>query len=223
MPLAESRIRSSLGGLVRVATQHRRSGSPAEADRVMASVRSTVGDLGLHPSVTQALTDAYDARYDERTREKTRVQQPLAARGARNRLQRAPAGRHGFDRLIRAKASNHDIDPALVKAVVAAESNFDEHAVSRTGAQGLMQLMPRTAEELGVIFPFDPAQNLDGGVRYLRAMLDRFGDTSMALAAYNAGPDAVVRYGGIPPYPETQEYVERVLQLYATYQNDRLN
>ena len=115
------------------------------------------------------------------------------------------------------------VDPALVKAVVATESNFEITAVSRAGAQGLMQLMPETAREMGVLAPFKPSENLRGGVRYLREMLDRYGDTRLALAAYNAGPEAVDRHGGIPPYPETEDYVARVLDYYRGYQSQFAN
>ncbi len=122
-----------------------------------------------------------------------------------------------FDRLILRSARNHRVEPALVKAVIAAESNFEPKAVSRVGAQGLMQLMPRTAREMGVRNPFHPGENVEGGTRYLRDMLDRFGDLKRALAAYNAGPEAVDRYRGVPPFPETLDYVSRVLNYYHGY------
>jgi soluble lytic murein transglycosylase-like protein len=125
----------------------------------------------------------------------------------------------GFDGLIARYSRAYDVEPALVKAVVAAESNFEIEAISRVGAQGLMQLMPATARAMGVEEPFEPQENLKGGIRYLRAMLDRYGDVRRALAAYNAGPEAVDQYGGIPPYPETQAYVKRVLNYYRDYRN----
>jgi soluble lytic murein transglycosylase-like protein len=111
-------------------------------------------------------------------------------------------------------AAKYKLPSKLIKAVIRAESNFNSLAVSTAGAQGLMQLMPATAEELGVKNPFDIDQNVDGGTRYLREMLDKFGgDIKMALAAYNAGPGTVERYQGNVPYRETKQYVNRVLRF----------
>jgi soluble lytic murein transglycosylase-like protein len=116
----------------------------------------------------------------------------------------------------RAAAERYGLDPALVLAVVHVESGGEARALSPKGAQGLMQLMPKTAAELGVMDRLDPAANLDGGSRYLDALLRKYrGDLRKALAAYNAGPGAVARHGGVPPYRETQEYVRRVLRRYA--------
>lgn len=123
-----------------------------------------------------------------------------------------------YDGLIVAAAQRHGIDPALLHGLVRAESSFDPTVTSPAGAQGLCQLMPGTAAALGVTDPFDPAQSLDGGARYLRQQLDAFGgDPALALAAYNAGPGAVRRYGGVPPYAETQAYVRKVLDYAAAY------
>ena len=115
--------------------------------------------------------------------------------------------------MVEAAARRHNLDPELVRAVVAVESGFRPDAVSPKGAQGLMQLMPGTARSLGVKDAFDPADNLDGGTRHLRALVTRYGgDLKRALAAYNAGEGAVARHGGVPPYPETVAYVRKVLQ-----------
>ncbi|AMY10238.1 Membrane-bound lytic murein transglycosylase C precursor [Luteitalea pratensis] len=114
--------------------------------------------------------------------------------------------------LIEAAALRHQVDPRLVHAVITVESRFQARARSRKGAMGLMQLMPATARELQVRNPFDPATNIDAGVRHLRQLLDRF-DVQLAVAAYNAGAGAVRRFGGVPPFRETQSYVRQVLQL----------
>jgi len=121
-----------------------------------------------------------------------------------------------YAREITEAANRYGIPERLVTAVIRAESGFNPRAVSRKGAQGLMQLMPSTASVLGVRNSFDPRENIDGGVRHLRGLLDRFpGNLPLAIAAYNAGEKAVTAYGGIPPYPETQEYVVKVLRSYG--------
>jgi len=119
--------------------------------------------------------------------------------------------------LINGIAGEEGVDPALVRAIIKAESNFEPNATSRKGAQGLMQLMPGTARRYAIRDTFDPEANIRGGVRYLRFLQDLFpGQLALALAAYNAGENAVVRYNGIPPYPETRQYVNRVLQFYKS-------
>ena len=131
---------------------------------------------------------------------------------------KVPSGRIGpaFSREIRETAERYGVDSALVDAVIRVESAFNPWAVSRKGAQGLMQLMPQTASALGVKDSFNPRQNIDGGVRHLRYLLDRYpGNLQLALAAYNAGERAVDSYGGIPPYPETQDYVAKVMRFYG--------
>ena len=128
-----------------------------------------------------------------------------------------PLSRRELNRLIEEIADAQEVDPALVKAVVAAESNFQTNAISRAGALGLMQLMPETAAELGVEAPFEPSQNVRGGVQYLKSLLERYDALEHALAAYNAGPTTVDRYEGVPPYPETRAYVARVLRFYTKY------
>lgn len=130
----------------------------------------------------------------------------------------APVAPAQIDRLVGANASAWGVDPALVKAIIANESGFDASATSKTGAQGLMQLEPATAADLGVSNAYDPAQNIWGGTRYIKGLLDRFhGNLRLAVAAYNAGPGAVEKYGGVPPYAETQAYVENVLDSYQKY------
>jgi soluble lytic murein transglycosylase-like protein len=133
----------------------------------------------------------------------------------------APAGAAGaptpYAAEIDAAAAKHGVDPALLRALIRQESNFNAGAVSPAGARGLTQLMPGTAAALGVD-PSDPAQAIEGGAKYLREQLDRFGnDPAKALAAYNAGPGAVQRFGGVPPYAETQNYVRKVMAYAAEY------
>jgi len=189
---ARSRARGSLAGLV--------------AGLLLASAGSALAGGGFYTFVDDRGVTHFtnlpprDTRY-----------QPMKLRDPYARaLESAPKHR-GYDEMIGLTAREQRVQPALVKAVIAAESSFDPAAVSRKGAQGLMQLMPATARDLGVDDPLEPKDNVRGGTRYLRSMLDRYGDLSRALAAYNAGPTAVDRYGGIPPYRETQDYVNRVL------------
>jgi len=119
---------------------------------------------------------------------------------------------------FKAAAKRTGVDDAMLRAVAHAESRFDEKAVSPKGAQGVMQLMPATAESLGVTDPFSPAQSIDAGARYLRMLLKRYkNDRALAIAAYNAGPGAVARYAGVPPYAETKAYLEKVEALYEAY------
>jgi len=130
----------------------------------------------------------------------------------------APVAPAQIDALVQQNASNWQVDPALLKAVIANESGFNANATSKVGAQGLMQLMPATAQSLGVQNAYDPAQNVAGGARYLKGLLDRFGgDARKAVAAYNAGPGAVEKYGDVPPYAETQNYVQNVLASFQKY------
>lgn len=127
----------------------------------------------------------------------------------------APPSR--YSNIIQTAAQRNHLDPALLDAVIGQESGFRADVVSGAGAVGLMQLMPATARELGVSDPFDPAQNVEGGAKYLRSLLDRYdGRLDLALAAYNAGPGAVDRFGGVPPYRETQEYVSSVMAGYRS-------
>jgi soluble lytic murein transglycosylase-like protein len=121
-----------------------------------------------------------------------------------------------YSKEILEAARTHHVDPALIAAVIKAESNFDPSAISRKGARGLMQLMPATARRLGVTHAFDPRENIRGGTAYLAELADRYGETSveLILAAYNAGERAVEEFGGVPPYRETRDYVKRVTALW---------
>jgi len=125
-----------------------------------------------------------------------------------------------FDPIISDVSKKYGIEAPLIKAVIKAESDFDPNAISNKGARGLMQIMPMNYRLLNVENPFDPHQSINAGARYLREMLDRYsGKLNLSLAAYNAGPGAVDRHGGVPPYPETTEYIERVLRYYERYKS----
>jgi soluble lytic murein transglycosylase len=155
----------------------------------------------------------WDQRYT-RLRELPKLSFDRAGRAS---VRLRPGDARKYDPLVERVGRESGVPPALVKAVIHAESAFDPRAVSHKGAMGLMQLMPATARHLGVAEPFAADQNVAGGTRYLRTLRERFGNWTMALAAYNAGPDAVSRFGGIPPYRETQTYVRRVLTYYRHY------
>ena len=134
------------------------------------------------------------------------------------RWEKVPLNTRSFSSEIRSAASFNEVDESLIRAIIHAESAYQPDARSPKGAQGLMQLMPSTAADLQVGNPFDPAENIDGGTRYLSQLLAQFkGDVELATAAYNAGPNAVYKYGGVPPYDETREYVRRVKILYERY------
>lgn len=130
------------------------------------------------------------------------------------------SGDGSYDGMIRKIATRHHVDPPLIKAIIHTESDFNPRAVSRRGALGLMQLMPATARELRVENPFNPSENIDGGTRYMRQMLDNFNnDLILSLAAYNAGPNLVARTGGVPDIVETRQYINKVLRRYRYYRS----
>ena len=134
--------------------------------------------------------------------------------------QKVPLNTSSYRSEIHGAAQFNAVDESLIRAIIHAESAYQPDALSPRGAQGLMQLMPETQRKLKISDPFDPAANIEGGTRYLADLLLEFnGDISLAAAAYNAGPTAVHKYGGIPPYDETREYVKRVKILYQRYQN----
>ena len=129
-----------------------------------------------------------------------------------------------YEELIRAASGRHNVDADLIRAVIKAESDFRSNARSHKGAMGLMQLMPETARLHNVADAYDPSENVEGGVRHLKMLLERYqGDLQLSLAAYNAGSAAVERHGGIPPFAETREYVRRVLRLYDSYRGGALD
>jgi len=152
--------------------------------------------LALKPAENQAVVDEFNPTTETRRRVENS----------------APTSTEG---MIEAAARRYGVDSDLVKAIATAESNMNQNARSYVGAIGVMQLMPETAESLGVD-PYDEKQNIEGGARYIRQMLDKFnGNLQKAIAAYNAGPGAVQKYGGVPPYSETQNYVGRVMDFYV--------
>lgn len=133
----------------------------------------------------------------------------LSLRGRTGKADRASIARY-----VDKYSAIHRIDPHLVMAVIEVESGFNNNAVSRAGAQGLMQIMPQTQQDLGLTSPFNAGDNIEAGIRYLKMLMERYPNLSLALAAYNAGPGAVDRYKGIPPFKETQDYVRRVMANY---------
>ncbi|MBI4689948.1 MAG: lytic transglycosylase domain-containing protein [Nitrospirae bacterium] len=146
---------------------------------------------------------------------KEKINKKETSPAAKTETVNSKKNKDSYHPIVHKKAKEHDIDPSLVTAVIKAESNGNPYAVSRKGAMGLMQLMPMTASELQVRNPFDPEDNIDGGTRYLRYLIERFnGNLTLALAAYNAGPKVVEKYGSVPPISETRQYVKRVLSLY---------
>jgi soluble lytic murein transglycosylase-like protein len=183
------------------------------------------GTLGSKPHSVRRYEVREDAETGRLVRVATRAKAPSEAsrRAVQGRsrpkvvqAESGPVGRVQVRALVEQAARRHDVDPKLVHAVIRQESGYDPFAVSSKGAMGLMQLMPETADRFGVQNIFDPAENVRGGVLYLRHLLDRYnGDPSLTLAAYNAGEGAVDRYGDVPPYRETVEYVSRVRRLYG--------
>jgi len=172
-------------------------------------------DLDQHREVPPAEADTKPEKMDTAPLNKGGVHQKVGESSSGGEKDSQGSGSiSSFNDLIQKCASRYGLDPTLVAAVVIQESGDDPYAVSKAGAKGLMQLMPHTADSLGVENVFDPEQNIEGGTRYLRELLDGFqGDERLALAAYNAGPTAVRRYNGVPPYPETQGYVKKVIAL----------
>jgi len=167
---------------------------PIAAEAQIYTWRDAAGNLVLSDKAKDPSAQTYRVARAE----SFRATRPVSRRAAQ------------FDGLIEEHASANDVSPALVRAVIQAESAFNPRARSHKGAMGLMQLMPATAAEFSVLDPYDPRENIRAGVAYLKQLLVRYSDEALALAAYNAGPAAVSRYGTIPPYRETRNYVEKI-------------
>lgn len=166
-------------------------------------------------SYDDAVRLAYTVVVDGRSGRLVRVPVKTAAPSP-SLVPKAPIAKEPLEQAIDRAAEDQGIHPSFVHAVIRAESNYNPGAISPKGAQGLMQLMPQTARRFGVKNSFDPLDNLQGGVRYLRFLLDTYGDAGLTLAAYNAGEGAVDRYRGVPPYSETREFVRRVNRFYGS-------
>ncbi len=157
-------------------------------------------------------TDAPFGKKSERIiKDQQAVEQQVAEKEEASQSTPAP----DYGSYVRSAASKYEIEPELIHAVIKTESNGNHRAVSRKGAMGLMQLMPTTANDMNVSNPFNPEQNIEGGTKYLKSLIAKFnGDLTLALAAYNAGPKAVEKYGSVPPISETKQYVKKVFSLY---------
>lgn len=186
---------------------------------VSARIAEITGTPAEPPSVAQAPQGAGSFAGMVSAAMNGEQMQPIAENEA---IRRAPAmvPPAQIDALVTNNATAFNVDPNLVKAIIANESGFNANATSGVGAQGLMQLMPGTASGLGVTNAYDPAQNVYGGTKYIKGLLDKFGgNMRLAVAAYNAGPGAVEKYNGVPPYAETQNYVQNVLASYEKYRS----
>jgi soluble lytic murein transglycosylase-like protein len=150
---------------------------------------------------------------------KTNLESPVEKNKPKQKPQDSTSTTNYLDRIIQKESKSKGLDPDLVKAIIKAESNFNPKAESPKGAMGLMQLMPDTADLLGVDDPFNPKENIKGGTSYLKDMLGKFKNVDHAIAAYNAGPGAVKKYGGIPPYSETKDYVRKVKAYYEDFKD----
>lgn len=187
---------ASLGGLVATF-----SSTPGQAD-----IYKSVGPDGV---ISFSSTKGKGAALYQKESRKAAVFMPADT---------SPERYTRYDQWIREAAALYQIPEALIRAVIRVESDFDPRAVSPANARGLMQMIPATAERMMVTDVFDPRQNIFGGVRYLRVLANTFnGDLALTVAAYNAGEGAVMRHGGIPPYPETQDYVVKVISYYRQY------
>ncbi|HMK36756.1 MAG TPA: lytic transglycosylase domain-containing protein [Desulfomonilaceae bacterium] len=181
--------------------------------------------IGCHPD--WALADVYMRTHQDGVKEFTnRPSGPgwiyyMTESGSQPVIEFVKEGKpKGIGEIVTEISSKFTIDANLVKAIIMAESNCNPNAVSKKGAQGLMQLMPSTAKDLNVSKPLDPRENILGGVKYIKGLMASYGDLELALAAYNAGPGAVQKYAGIPPYRETINYVKKVIGYYEKFKKD---
>jgi soluble lytic murein transglycosylase-like protein len=179
------------------------AGHRFEGDRLIVSLRGG-GEMSFDRALISKIAPDEVPYIDNDTLETQEADVPVATG--------ALAGTTAFDLIIESAATKHDVDARIVKAVIQVESAFQPRARSSKGAMGLMQLMPKTARQYEASHPYDPASNIDAGTKYLKRLLDEF-ELPLALAAYNAGEGAVRRFGGIPPYAETQGYVRKILSL----------
>lgn len=183
-------------------------GAPAQADIYVYQL----------PGGARIVTDHPVASRDYKLVRQSKTSKGAGTLVSSRSIQSAVTDPDAYDRLIRRMAARHQVDPALVKAVMHVESAFNPHAVSHKGAQGLMQVMPETGQRYGAVDLFDPVQNVEAAVRYLKDLQRMFkNNTPLVLAAYNAGENAVLRHRGIPPYNETRDYVRKVTGLHRRY------
>lgn len=181
----------------------------------IAAIENRIGIKAKPPVAFQDKLDQARAKLGQAPPSETSTP-PVASIGPGSQ---AAKGSAAYQEVIQQAAARHGVDPALVRAVVSTESGGNPSATSPVGAMGLMQLMPATARSLGVQNAYDPRENIEGGTKYLATLTQQFG-LEKGLAAYNAGPGTVSRYGGIPPYRETQNYVNRVLKLYNQFSEE---
>ena len=184
-------------------------------NKAVINMPTSVGDKKIEPFEKVLQAGAKVKFGDLLTNPATKVNAQLYTNKAAEFVNTNISGKAKIKELITKVSQKHGVDEKLVNALVNQESGFNPNAKSKVGAMGLMQLMPATAKGLGVTNPMDPEQNVEGGVKYLKSMLDRYnGNIILALAAYNAGPGAVDKYDGVPPYKETQNYVKSILSNY---------
>ncbi len=185
--------------------------------RRMQAIESTFNSLASFGMDNTQSNQDFQKILDSQKSAKTQ-DTPFADKIFSSNLASKSGSNANIDALIEEYSAKNGLDSAFVKAVIKQESGFQPDVTSHCGAMGLMQLMPSTASSMGVKNAYDPEQNIAGGTKYLKGLLDRFGgNKSLALAAYNAGPNAVAKYNGIPPYKETQNYVKNIMSMYQQY------